>query len=196
MTQFSALLQPGKIGTLQLKNRIIMSAMGTALADEKGKVTDRMVAYYAARARGGAGLITPQFAAVSADSFFAYTLPLCDDQFIGDWRRIADAVHEAGSKFSVQLMHVGLILLYSGVVPEGASILVPSMAPWMGKDKPYRELTEKDIERYVEYYIAAAVRAKAAGADLIDLHACHGCLVGSFLSPLINRRQDKYGGRC
>ena len=194
MTQFSALMQPGKIGTLQLKNRIIMSAMGTALADEKGKVTDRMVAYYVARARGGAGLITPQFAAISTDSFFAYTLPLCDDKFIGDWTRIADAVHEAGSKLSIQLMHVGLILLYSGVVPEGASILVPSMAPWMGKDKPYRELTEKDIERYVEYYTAAAVRAKAAGADLIDLHACHGCLVSAFLSPLINRRTDQYGG--
>ena len=104
MTQFSALLQPGKIGTLQLKNRIIMSAMGTALADESGRVTDRMVAYYAARARGGAGLITPQFAAVSRDSAFAYTLPLFDDGRITDWRTIADAVHEAGSRFSVQLI--------------------------------------------------------------------------------------------
>ena len=130
MQQYSALLQPGKIGTLQLKNRIIMSAMGTALADEKGKATDRMIAYYAARAKGGAGLITPQFAAVSADSFFAYTLPLHDDKFISDWKRIADAVHDAGSKFSIQLMHVGMLLLYSGVVPEGASILVPSMVPW------------------------------------------------------------------
>jgi 2,4-dienoyl-CoA reductase-like NADH-dependent reductase (Old Yellow Enzyme family)/thioredoxin reductase len=194
MKQFSALLQPGKIGTLQLKNRIIMSAMGTALADEKGNATDRMIAYYGARAKGGAGLITPQFAAVSADSFFAYTLPLHDDKFTSDWKRIADAVHEAGSKFSIQLMHVGLLLLYSGIVPEGASILVPSMAPWMGKDKPYHELTEKDIDCYVEFYIAAAVRAKAAGADLIDLHACHGCLVSAFLSPLINRRTDQYGG--
>ncbi|MBN2098320.1 MAG: FAD-dependent oxidoreductase [Dehalococcoidia bacterium] len=194
MRQFSALLQPGRIGTLQLKNRIIMSAMGTALADENGKATDRMVAYYTARAKGGAGLITPQFAAVSADSFFAYTLPLCDDKFIADWRRIGDAVHEAGAKFSIQLMHVGLLLLYSGVVPHGASILVPSMAPWMGKDKPYHELSENDIDRYLGYYIAAAARAKAAGADLIDLHACHGCLVSAFLSPLINRRTDEYGG--
>jgi 2,4-dienoyl-CoA reductase-like NADH-dependent reductase (Old Yellow Enzyme family)/thioredoxin reductase len=194
MMRFSALLQPGKIGTLQLKNRIIMSAMGTALADEKGRVTDRMVAYYSARARGGAGLITPQFAAVSVDSFFAYTLPLYDDQFIGDWRRVADAVHEAGSKFAVQLMHVGLILLYSGMIPEGGSILVPSMAPWMGRDKPYHELTQKDIDHYVDCYIAAAVRAKMAGADLIDVHACHGCLVSAFLTPFINRRTDQYGG--
>jgi len=194
MKQFSALLQPGKIGTLQLKNRIIMSAMGTALADESGRVTDRMVTYYAARAKGGAGLVTPQFAAVSRDSAFAYTLPLFDDSRIADWRRIADAVHEAGSKFSIQLMHVGLILLYSGILPEGASILVPSMASWMGPDRPYRELTEKDIDRYVNDFVAAAVRAKAAGADVIELHACHGCLVSSFLSPLINRRQDQYGG--
>ncbi len=194
MAQFSALLQPGKIGTLELKNRIIMSAMGTALADEKGRATERMVAYYAARARGGAGLITPQFAAVSRDSAFAYTLPLFDDGHIPEWRKIADAVHEAGARFSIQLMHVGLILLYSGAVPEGASILVPSMAPWMGKDRPYRELTEEDIDRYVGHYIAAAARARAAGADVIELHACHGCLASSFLSPLINRRQDRYGG--
>ncbi|MDM7999810.1 MAG: NAD(P)/FAD-dependent oxidoreductase [Dehalococcoidia bacterium] len=194
MTQFSALFQPGKIGTLQLKNRIIMPAMGTALADEKGKVTDRMVAYYAARARGGAGLITPQFAAVSRDSAFAYTLPLHDDSYIADWRTLADAVHEAGARFSIQLMHVGLILLYSGVVPEGASILVPSMAPWMAPDKPYHELTEQDILGCVEDFAAAAARAKIAGADLVELHACHGCLVSSFLSPLTNRRQDRFGG--
>ena len=71
---------------------------------------------------------------------------------------------------------------------------MPSMASWMGPDKPYRELTEKDIDRYVNDFVAAAGRAKMAGADIIELHACHGCLVGSFLSPLINRRQDKYGG--
>ena len=194
MNQFSALLQPGKIGTLQLKNRIIMSAMGTALADEKGRATDRLVAYYAARAKGGTGVITPQFAAVSWDSAFAYTLALFDDGHIAEWKKLADAVHEAGSRFSIQLMHVGLILLYSGVVPEGASILVPSIAPWMGQDKPYRELAEEDIDRYVKDFAAAAARAKAAGADMVELHACHGCLVSSFLSPLINRRKDKYGG--
>ena len=194
MTQFSALLQPGRIGSLELPNRIIMSAMGTALADEKGRATERMIAYYAARARGGAALITPQFAAVSRDSAFAYTLPLFDDGHIAEWRKIADAVHQAGSRFSIQLMHVGLILLYSGVVPEGASILVPSMASWMGKDRPYRELSEQDIERYIGDYVAAAARARAAGADMVELHACHGCLASSFLSPLINRRRDSYGG--
>ncbi len=194
MSQFSALFQPGRIGSLELKNRIIMPAMGTALADERGKATDRMIAYYVARARGGAGLITPQFAAVSWDSAFAYTLPLFDDGHVVEWRKIADAVHEAGARFSIQLMHVGLILLYSGVVPEGAAILVPSMAPWMGKDRPYRELTVADIDRYVGDYVAAAARARAAGADMVELHACHGCLASSFLSPLINRRQDSYGG--
>ncbi len=194
MARFSALFQPGRIGRLEVPNRIIMSAMGTALADEKGRATERMVAYYAARARGGAGLITPQFAAVSRDSAFAYTLPLFDDGHIAEWRKIADAVHGAGARFSIQLMHVGLILLYSGVVPEGASILVPSMAPWMGTDRPYRELTEDDIHRYVNDYVAAGTRAAAAGADMVELHACHGCLASSFLSPLINRRRDAYGG--
>ena len=195
MKRFSSLFQSGKIGTLQLKNRLIMPAMGTQLAEAEGGVTDRLINYYRTRAAGGVALVTPQFAAVSRDSKLPYTMALCDDAHISDWRRVADAVHGAGASFCIQLMHVGLLLLYSDVVPPDVSILVPSMMPWLKKtSNPYHELSEEDIGCYVEDFGQAARRAREAGADAIELHACHGCLVSSFLSPATNRRTDQYGG--
>ena len=194
MPRYDALFQPGRIGSLQLKNRLIMPAMGTALADAEGRVTDRLIAYYRARAAGGAALITPQFAAVSPDSVLPYTMSICEDDCIADWRKVVEGAHEAGVAICVQLMHTGLILLYSEYIPEGASIPVPSMMPWLPRDKPYRVLTEEDIDGYVEDFVRAAVRAREAGADAVELHACHGCLVSSFLSPVTNCRTDQYGG--
>lgn len=195
MKRFSSLFQPGKIGTLQLKNRLIMPAMGTQLADAEGKATDRLTSYYRTRAAGGVALVTPQFAAVSRDSMLPFTMALCDDAHIADWRRVADAVHEVGAAFCIQLMHMGMLLLYSEVVPENVSILVPSMMPWLRETRnPYHELSEEDIGRYVEDFGQAARRAREAGADAIELHACHGCLVSSFMSPATNRREDQYGG--
>lgn len=195
MKRFSSLFQPGHIGTLHLKNRLIMPAMGTQLADAEGKATDRLISYYRARAAGGVALVTPQFAAISRDSVLPFTMALCDDTRIPDWRRVADAVHEVGAAFCIQLMHMGLLLLYSEVVPENVSILVPSMMPWLKKTRnPYHELSEEDIRNYAKDYVQAARRAREAGADVIELHACHGCLLSSFLSPSTNRRGDRYGG--
>lgn len=194
MTQYDVLFQPGRIGSLQLENRLIMPAMGTALADAEGRVTDRLVSYYRSRAEGGASLITPQFAAVSPDSVLPYTMAICNEACIADWKRVVDGVHEEGAAICVQIMHTGLILLYSEYIPEGASIPVPSLKSWLPGDKPYRVLTEEDIEKYVEDFAQAAVRARDAGADAVELHACHGCLVSSFLSPVTNQRTDQYGG--
>ena len=195
MKRFPSLFQPGMIGSLQLKNRLIMPAMGTQLADAEGKATDRLVSYYRTRAAGGVALVTPQFAAVSRDSVLPYTMALCDDAHVSDWSRVADAVHEAGAAFCIQLMHIGMLLLYSEVVPENFSILVPSMMPWLKETRnPYHELSPNDIERYVEDFGQAARRARQAGADAIEVHACHGCLVSSFMSPATNRRTDEYGG--
>ena len=194
MSSYTALFQPGNIGTLRLKNRIIMPAMGTQLADAEGRVTERLLNYYLARARGGAGLITPQFASVSADATLPFTMAIFDDSHTSDWKRLVEAVHEAGAKVCIQLMHIGMLFIYSGFVPEGMSIKVPSMIPWLRGDMPYHELSEEDIERYVEDFARGARRVREAGADAVELHACHGCLVSSLMSPVTNRRTDKYGG--
>ncbi|GAG18387.1 unnamed protein product, partial [marine sediment metagenome] len=76
----------------------------------------------------------------------------------------------------------------------GVPVKVPSVTSWMIGDSPYTEVSEDDIDGYVEDYAEAARRAKEAGADAVELHACHGCLIGGFMSPLMNLRTDRYGG--
>ncbi len=191
---FDRLFQPGTIGKMTLKNRIVMPAMGVSLSDAKGSATDREIGYYAARARGGAALITPHYASVSADSSLPYTMVISDDSQVKHWKALADAVHAAGSKLSVQLMHIGMIFLYSGFVPQGVTIKVPSTTLWLKNTYQYHVLSEAEIERYIEDFGQGARRAREAGADAVELHACHGCLVSTFMSPLTNKRTDQYGG--
>lgn len=194
MTDFKTLFQPGNIGKLSLKNRLIMPAMGTQLPDAQGKVTQRFLDYYRARAAGGVGLIIPQFAAVSSDATMPFNVPIYDDSWVSEWKKVVDAVHAFDARIGIQLMHIGMIYLYAGFVPEGLTVKVPSMMPWLRDDMPYHEVTEEDIERYIQDFGEAARRAKEAGADLVELHACHGCLVSTFMSPITNRRTDQYGG--
>ncbi len=91
-------------------------------------------------------------------------------------------------------MHPGLLIVAGGLVAPDVLVKVPSITSWMTGDLPYTEVSEADIEGYVEDYAKASRRAKEAGADAVELHACHGCLVGGFMSPLMNLRTDQYGG--
>ena len=191
--RFAALFNPGKIGNLYLKNRLIMAPMGNSLADNDGCATDAMIDYYRARAQGGVGLIITQFASVNYDDMMPYSLALYDDKFIPGMRRLVDAIHEHGAKVCIQLMHPGMLLLLLRSIPEKMTIKVPSITPHMIGTKPYEEITEEDIERYVLDFAEAARRVKESGADAVELHACHGCLVSTFLSPVTNRRTDWYG---
>jgi len=194
MAEFHALFQPGTIGTLQLANRLVMAAMGIPLADAEGRVTDRVIQFYRPRAAGGVGLVVTSFASVSRDTAFPMTLSIYDDAYVPGLAKLAEAVHEAGSKICIQLMHPGMLLLFSGFVPEGMSLKTPSITPWLGKDFPRDELGAADIDRYVDDFGEAARRAREAGADGVELHASNGCLVSTFLSPVTNRRTDEYGG--
>jgi 2,4-dienoyl-CoA reductase-like NADH-dependent reductase (Old Yellow Enzyme family)/thioredoxin reductase len=195
LKKFSALFQPGNIGTLRLANRLIMPAMsGPTGVDAEGRATDRWLKYYQARARGGVGLVIAQCASVSSDATIPYTANIYDDSYIPDWRRLVDIVHDAGSMICIQVMHFGMLFLFAGFVPEGMSIMVPSMMPWLRGNMPYKEVRETDIDRYVKDFAQAARRVKEAGADAVELHACNGCLVSTFLSPVTNRRTDQYGG--
>lgn len=189
-----SLFEPGNIGTLQLKNRLLVSAMGVPVADPEGGVSDKTIAFYRARAEGGVGLVVTSFAAISSDATFPLMVGIYDDKFIPGFRKLADAIHEAGSKLSVQLMHPGMILLYAGWIPEGVSVKVPSMTPWLQKNIAHHELDQGDIDRYVELFAEAANRVKESGADAVELNASNGSLVGTFFSPVTNRRTDDYGG--
>ena len=194
MTDFSALFQPGNIGSLRLENRIIMPAMASQLSEPDGRLSERLLDYYRARAEGGVGLIIPAYAGVSADAPLMFNMALSDDNWIEDWSRLIDVIHSYGVKVGVQLMHVGMLYLFAGFVPKDVTMKVPSGMPWLSDDIPYQVLNHEDIERYVEDFGNAARRAKQAGADLIEIHSCHGSLAGMFMSPITNRRTDDYGG--
>jgi 2,4-dienoyl-CoA reductase-like NADH-dependent reductase (Old Yellow Enzyme family)/thioredoxin reductase len=194
MNTFPNLFQPGNIGSMQLKNRIIMPAMGVPLADEHGRVTHNLITYYQARAKGGTGLIISQFASVSSDAELPFTLNIYDDSYIDDWKKLTREIHRCGSKVCVQLMHTGMLFLFVGYVPEGITIKVPSITPLLKEGMPYDEISGQDIERYIEDFAEGARRVKEAGADAVELHASNGCLVSTFMSPVTNKRTDKYGG--
>jgi 2,4-dienoyl-CoA reductase-like NADH-dependent reductase (Old Yellow Enzyme family)/thioredoxin reductase len=194
MGTFQKLFQPGKIGTLRLDNRLVMAPMGLPRADLEGRVTDELIAFYRPRAEGGVGLVITSFASVSSDSAFPMTLSICDDSYVPGLAKLTEAIHLAGSKACIQLMHPGMLLLFSGYVPEGMSMKTPSITPWLRPDLPRDEIGQADIDRYVEDFAEAARRARDAGADAVELHASNGCLVSTFLSPVTNRRTDEYGG--
>jgi 2,4-dienoyl-CoA reductase-like NADH-dependent reductase (Old Yellow Enzyme family)/thioredoxin reductase len=191
---YESLRQTGQIGEMKLKNRLIMAAMGNALADEKGNVTEAMLEYYRARARGGVGLVITQFASISSDAQMPYNLSLSDDKYIPGISKLIQTIHEFGVKVCVQLMHPGLLFLLFKTVPSGITLKVPSAIAEIPKDKPVQVLTIEDIEKYVLQFGEAFARAVQSGADAVEIHACHGCLLSSFLSPAVNRRTDLYGG--
>ncbi|MFC2028290.1 NAD(P)-binding protein, partial [Chloroflexota bacterium] len=194
MNQFSALLQPSNIGKLQLKNRLVLPAMGIPLAEFDGQVSDPMITFYRVRAEGGVGLVTTSFASVSNDAAFPMTLNICDDRYLPGLAKLVETVHQAGSKVCIQLMHPGMLFLFAGFVPEGTSIKTPSITPLLRDDMPFEEVSLEDIDRYIEDFGEAARRVKDSGADAVELHASNGCLVSTFLSPVTNRRTDDYGG--
>lgn len=193
---YISLSQPGKIGEMVLENRLIMAAMGNALADDKGHATEAMLEYYRARAGGGAGMVITQFASISTDDILPYNLSLADDSCISGISRLIQIIHESGAKACVQLMHPGMLFLLFKTLPSGITIKVPSLTPGLPADRPFQVLSTEDIEKYIVQFTEALSRAIAAGADAVELHACHGCLLSTFLSPAVNRRTDLYGGNA
>jgi len=194
MGRFPALFEPAGIGSLRLKNRLIMAAMGNSLAAGDGCVTPAMLDYYRARAAGGVGMVVTQLASINAEDMMPYSLGIYDDRFLPGVRQLVDTIHEGGARECIQLMHPGMLLLLLRSIPADMTIKVPSITGRMEKGKPYEPVTEADIGGYVSHFVEAACRVKEAGADAVELHACHGCLVSTFLSPATNHRTDSYGG--
>ena len=170
-----------------------MAPMGNSLADGEGYVTAAMLDYYQARARGGVSLIITQFTSVSRDDMMPYSLAIYDDKFMPGMRRLVAAIHEQGTKVSIQLMHPGMLLLLLPSLPQNMTVKVPTMTPWMVAKKPYEEIGKEAIERYIQDFAEAARRVMEVGADAVELHACHGCLLSTFLSPATNRRLENEG---
>jgi 7beta-hydroxy-3-oxochol-24-oyl-CoA 4-desaturase len=195
MKKLSTLFTPVKIGKMKIKNRIAMAPMATDFAEGDGSVSQRLIDYYEARARGGAGLIIVEVCTVDEMSpYIPRTMGLWDDTFIPGLKRLTNAVHSHGAVIIPQVAHPGpesLAPLFNGTTAVGPSSGIVNNLTRM----KCRELALDEIPAVIAQFGEAARRAREAGFDGLELHAAHSyMLMGSFLSALRNRRTDMYGG--
>ncbi|GAY18117.1 FAD-dependent oxidoreductase [Mycobacterium sp. shizuoka-1] len=194
MSTFANLLRPGQIGSMALRNRLVMSPMETMYGTPDGLPSQRTRDYFAARAKGGVGLIT--VGATGIDHLHPETpggLHLGTDDAVSAHRALVDAVHEHGAKIQPQIVHAGP----DGLGPEmhGVTSLGPSVIPSYLTGRPSAEVTRAQLTEIIDLFKAAVRRAAEAGYDGIELHAAHGYMfLGSFLAPQRNRRTDDYRG--
>jgi 2,4-dienoyl-CoA reductase (NADPH2) len=214
---YEHLLSPGRIGSLETRNRIAMAPMGSNLCEPDGTPGDRMLDYFEARARGGAGLVIVEVASIAwpAGVSNPNNLAISEDRNVPHLARIVERVHRHGAKVAIQLQHAGKVATRD--IAHGRPMWVPStplpsamdlFADLTSDDRntalrdyfqpgakaEYHEMTLVDIEQMREWFAAAVVRAREAGFDAVELHAGHGYIISAFLSPHSNRRDDEYGG--
>jgi 2,4-dienoyl-CoA reductase-like NADH-dependent reductase (Old Yellow Enzyme family)/thioredoxin reductase len=189
---FQKLLEPVRIGSLELKNRMIVPALTTNFANSDATVNERLKDFLIARAKGGFSLITTEITSISPyGNRMPFQLGIWDDKFIPGFRDLAKAIHDEGAKIAIQLFHAGR-QTHSSII--GRAPVAPSTIPCpVLKDIP-KELTLKEIEELEEQFAEGARRAKEAGVDAVELQGAHGYLVAQFMSYYANRRTDAYGG--
>ncbi|MEN9753747.1 MAG: hypothetical protein RLZ07_129, partial [Pseudomonadota bacterium] len=181
------------IGSVTVPNRIVSTGHDTVMA-HNGHVTDRLIAYHEARAKGGAGLIIVQVAGVHATArYTSHMLMADDDTCIEGYRALATKIHAQGTKVFGQLFHPGREIMETddGTAPVAYA---PSAVPNSRFAVMPVPLDQKMINEIVEGYAASALRLKQAGLDGCEIVASHGYLPAQFLNPAVNRRTDRYGG--
>lgn len=212
----SNLLTPTHIGQLELRNRIVMAPMGTNFADAYGFVTERIKRHYTARAAGGAGLLIVGDVAVDAPRGrnLDFQLAAADDKYLPGLSELATLVHTHGAAIALQLVHAGSLAMMDinrGVLPLAPSearisfaetlrdLTRAEISDQMGRvpgemARRSHEMSVGEIKDQVTRFAEAAARARRSGFDGVEIHAGHGYLIASFLSPASNQRQDVYGG--
>ena len=184
------LLTPIDVGTIRLKNRIVMPAMHLLYTPE-GEVTDQLVAFYAERARGGAGLIIVGGCTIDEYSGGSNMIGLDHDRFMPGLKRLAKEVHSSGALIGAQLYHAGR---YAHSALIGRQAIAPSAITSRFTREEPREMTKEDIKKVIDNYAKAAARAKEAGFDVVEILGSAGYIISQFLSPITNKRTDEYGG--
>ena len=191
---YEKLFEKGRIGNVELKNRLVMTPMGTNLAELDGTVGPAMLAYFEARAKGGCGLIMPEICRVNeaTGAGMLRQISATSDKHIPSLAKLASTVHKYGSKIFIQLHHPGR---------EGVSTLIGGQPCVSASDRmckvsmqETRPMTLEEIHELVGQFGDAALRCKKAGIDGVELHCAHGYLLQQFLSPYTNKREDEYGG--
>jgi anthraniloyl-CoA monooxygenase len=197
------MFQPFRLRGLTLENRVVVSPM-CQYSSQDGTPSDWHLVHYGSRAIGGAGLMFTEMTDVSRDARIS---PGCagmyNDAHEAAWKRIVDFVHaQSRTRFCLQLGHAGrkgaTKLMWEGIdqpLEQSAwPIISASPLPYYPHSVVPREMTRADMEQVVADYVAAVKRAARAGFDMVEMHAAHGYLLASFISPLTNHRTDEYGG--
>jgi 2,4-dienoyl-CoA reductase-like NADH-dependent reductase (Old Yellow Enzyme family)/thioredoxin reductase len=183
--------EPFEIGGVKIKNRIVMPPMSTRLSNTDGSVTNRLIEYYKARARGGAGLIIIEYSYIDdmASKAAICQLGVYSDELIPGLNELVETLHYYDTKVFLQICHGG------GQSPSSLikrTPVAPSSIPSKSGEIP-NELTTQEIDDILKAFGDAALRAKRAGFDGVEIHGAHGYLINQFLSPPYNKRKDAYG---
>jgi anthraniloyl-CoA monooxygenase len=198
------MFQPFRLRGMTLANRVVVSPMCQYSAQD-GLPNDWHLVHYGSRAIGGAGLLFTEMTDVSRVARISLGCAgIYSDAHEAAWKRIVDFVHaQSQAKFCLQLGHAGrkgaTRLMWEGIdepLPESAAwpIISASPLPYFPHSVVPREMTRADMEQVIADYVAAVKRAERAGFDMVELHAAHGYLLASFISPLTNKRRDACGG--
>lgn len=191
---YPLLFSPEKIGSLELSNRLVMTAMGCGLANEDGTLTDRFISYYEERAKGGVGLIVTEVACVNPVHGVRAErqMYVTDDAQLPMLKKLADAIHRYDTKIFVQLLHPGVNTTCA--VNGGGPLVSPSGIASKFMRQQAREITHEEIRELIKQYADGAMRVKKAGLDGVEIQIGHHYLLHEFLSPYFNKRTDEYGG--
>lgn len=189
---FPRLFEPIAIGAMIVKNRLVMAPMGTGFPTPEGLITQQSLDYYAARAKGGAGMVIVESSCVDFPrGVWASRRPVLDnDAALPALTALASVIKKNGARAIIQLNHGGRMAKsrISGMQP-----VAPSPIPAAQGEMPH-ELSVEEIASIVALFARAATRAREAGFDGVEVHAAHGYLLAAFCSPHSNKRQDRYGG--
>jgi 2,4-dienoyl-CoA reductase-like NADH-dependent reductase (Old Yellow Enzyme family)/thioredoxin reductase len=188
------LLQPCRLGRMELKNRIVMAPMETNYGTDNGFVSEQTKAHYEKRAEGGVGLIIVEATSIdlSRNRCRSRQLSIDDDKFIPHMRELVKSIHRHGAKVALQLQHGGY-LSKQNLVPLKPVSASPIFSP--DHSVVAVELTPGDIASVVELFAKAAWRSQEAGFDGVEIHGAHNYLIAQFLSATQNKRKDAYGGQ-
>lgn len=190
--RFRKIFEPISIGSVKLKNRIMMAPMEVGMGENGGFVSKRLIEFMRERAENEVAIIITGSVGVSPEGRGLATQLSCyDDKFLDGLSALTEAVHKAGGKIGAQIYHAGR---QASQQITGLQPIAPSPIPCPVMQGNPREMTEGDIEEVHKKFIDGAKRLEKAGFDIIEVHLAHGYLLHSFLSPFSNKRTDEYGG--
>lgn len=203
MPNFPSLWKPVQIGSTEVRNRVALAPMTRISATEDGLATERMASYYAAYARGGFGVLITEgiYPDTAYSQGYLFQPGIATREQAESWTKVVDGVHAAGAMMFAQLMHAGAQA--QGNRFKGSTIGPSAVAPkgmqlaFYRGEGPYpvpSEITAAQMEEVREGFVTAALRAKEAGFDGIEIHGANGYLIDEFLTDYLNRRTDSYGG--